>query len=105
MKDTSGFTLKVSDHSIKVMADKGFDPETVKETFNNPTQVYPSRSHPGQYRITGNGLCLVGRPTGNIFTLITLYADRVLTPPRPDQLDTPEGRRYAERYEKGLGRG
>lgn len=105
MKSTQGMTLSPSRHALKVMAEKGFDPETVKRTFADPMEVYPSGSHPGQFRVTGNGLCLVGKPEGSRFVLITLYADRVLTPPREDQLDTPEGRRYAERYSKGLGRG
>lgn len=105
MKTTEGMTLIPTRHAITTMNDKGFDPALVAETFKAPDEVYPSRSHPGQFRVTGNGLCLVGRPDGNKFILLTLYLDRVLTPPRPDQLDTPEGKRYAERYAKGLGRG
>jgi len=171
--------------------EKNFSPETIEKTFAEPTRVYPSGSHPGQWRVTGNGLCLVGIPDdepaeekkdipalrtpakGTIiqtpgtserpgykapsgyaflsngassygpssrttngttngtttqtttngtstpieemsqkntkalryFTVITIYQDQVLTPPRADQLNTNVGKRYAERYLKGLGRG
>lgn len=105
MESTKGLSLSTTRHSLKVVLSKGFDPETIKRTFNNPREVYPSRNHPGQYRVTGNGLCLVGEPIGTSFRLITVYEDKVLTPPRADQLLTEEGRRYAERYAQGLGRG
>jgi len=96
---------RASRHFIsKVLAEK-FDGEAIVAALANPTEVYPSGSHPGQWRVTGNGYCIVGAPDGNEFRLITVFRDRVLTPPREDQLNTPEGRRYAERYAKGLGRG
>jgi hypothetical protein len=136
--------------------EKNFSMEVIQRTFDHPTRVYPSGSHPGQWRVTGNGICLVGIPdvdnrndkqkdtgntrnTGNdgeqqstikmitidgmtipipipdqpvtkprvekFFTVITLYQDMELSPPREDQLNTMEGRRFAERYFKGLGRG
>lgn len=173
--DISRFKLRLSRHAERMANEKKFSMEDIEHTFYNPTRVYPSGSHPGQWRITGNGLCLVGIPDeepkkesklnvslssrgtpiqtpvtttqpnalnrpvpsymkytgyGNnyvtqrnecntsiqskntepetqtrYFTVITIYQDQVLTPPRPDQLDTPEGKRYAERYLKGLGRG
>lgn len=105
MKTTQGMNLKVTQHARRQIAEKGFDPTAIAKTFLNPDEVYASRSHPGQYRVTGNGVCLVGKPEGNTFVLITVYADRVLTPPRPDQLDTPEGRAYAQRWAQGKGRG
>jgi len=105
MYTTQGYTLRPTDHALRQILAKGFDADTVRETFSNPTEVYPSRSHPGQYRVTGNGLCLVGEPRGRDFVLITVYLDKVLTAPRADQLNTPEGRRYAQRYAKGQGRG
>jgi hypothetical protein len=100
MNTTKGMTLKVTSHALKTMAAKGFDPEAVKATFAAPTEVYASGSHPGQFRVTGNGLCLVGKPEGNTFILITLYLDRVVTPVRPDQLNTPEGRNFARNGRK-----
>jgi hypothetical protein len=122
--DLSKYTLKLSQHAQRMATEKGFTKEIVESTFRNPTRVYPSGSHPGQWRITGNGLCLVGVPDRDrrsprfhpymmqppiehelFFTVVTLYQDQILTPPRDDQLNTPEGRRYAERYLKGEGRG
>jgi hypothetical protein len=101
MKSTAGMSLVPTSHALRTILAKGFSPDTVKATFANPTEVYPSRSHPGQFRVTGNGICLVGKPEGENFVLVTLYADRVVTPVRPDQLNTPEGRRFAQVGRKG----
>lgn len=103
--DLSSLTPKVTKHFLATVKSKGFDPHAVIATIKSPTEVYPSRSHPGQWRVTGNGLCVVGRPEAGEFVLITIYLDRVLTEVRPDQLNTAEGRRYAERRANGLGRG
>lgn len=105
MKTTGGLTLVITKHARSQMVAKGFDEAIVKGVFATPERVYPSGSHPGQFRITGNGVCLVGKPKEGKFILITLYADGVLTPPRPDQMWTEEGRRYADRYFSGKGRG
>lgn len=105
MNSTQGMKMSLTRHALTTCLKKGFDPEKVKDTFANPTEVYPSGSHPGQYRVTGNGICLVGVPEGNTFRVITMYADRILTAVRADQMNTPEGRRYAARRAAGLGRG
>lgn len=97
--------ITMTNHAIKMAASKQFDADTILATFNEPVEIYASGSHPGQHRITGNGICLVGRGEGSKFLVITVYKDRELTAPREDQLETPEGRRYAERYAKGQGRG
>lgn len=101
----AGRSLALTGHASSQAQEKGFSAETIAKTFRNPEEVYPSRSHPGQWRVTGNGVCLVGVPEGDKFRVITMYADRVLTPPRPDQLNTKEGRIFAERYAAGQGRG
>ncbi len=87
--------VQPTNHFVKQVAAKNFDPEAVLSTLSDPTELYPSRSHPGQYRVTGNGLCIVGEPRGSKFVLLTIYKDRVVTPVRPDQLNTPEGRNFA----------
>lgn len=94
MPQTPG-TPKPTAHFLKTLKNKGFDPRAVVAALKNPVEVYPSRSHPGQIRVTGNGVCIVGKPEGDDFILITIYADRVVTPVRPDQLNTAEGRRFA----------
>lgn len=96
----SSLTPRITGHFKRTMVAKELDPRAVIATIHNPVEVYPSRSHPGQWRVTGNGLCIVGKPEGDEFVLITLYLDRVVTAVRPDQLNTAEGRRFAE-----LGRG
>lgn len=106
MIEVTGLKLSPTQHALKQILSKGIDGADILSAFANPDRAYPSGAkHPGQTRVTGNGLCLVGKIEGAVFTLITVYVDGVLTPPRADQLNTPEGRRYAERYNKGLGRG
>lgn len=106
MKDTNGMRLSLTRHACKTAVQKGFSAEEIQECFDNPKKVYPSKSHPGQYRVVNDAICIVGVPVdGGEFRGITMYVNGSLTPPRKDQLNTPEGKRFAERYEKGLGRG
>jgi len=105
MYTTVNMKLVLTRHAKKQMEEKGFSEQDVFDAFHDPQRVYPSKSHAGQFRVAGMGVCLVGKPKGSEFVCITMYADGVLTAPRPDQLLTAEGRRYAERYEQGLGRG
>lgn len=102
--------MRLTRHALEIAEQKGFDLQKIKRTFETPVRVYESRSHTGQHRVTGNGLCLVGVPNDRnldekVFTVITIYEDEVLTAPRPDQMSTEEGRRFAYRYANGLGRG
>ncbi len=103
--DTSRMRLVTTRHAERTIAEKGFDMGRVTKTFRNPDYVTNVAKYPDQIRLIGNGLALVGMDKGDTFVLITVYLDGVITPPRPDQLNTPEGRRYAERYAQGLGRG
>lgn len=105
MDTTAGMTLTPTHHALKTILAKGFTAEQVLEAFNSPEKITPVTAHPGQYRVCGSGVALVGAPDGEIFNLITVYEDGTLTPPRADQLDTEEGKRFAERYAAGLGRG
>lgn len=104
MQSTAGFRLHATDHALMQILQKGFAVEKIRQVFENPVKLYKNGKYEGQFRITGDGLCLVGKPKGNTFTLITVYEDGILTPPRPDQLKTPEGQEYARRYERGLAR-
>jgi hypothetical protein len=106
MKSTEGMTLTLTRHACKQAVEKGFTPEAIQECFANPKKVYPSGSHPGQFRVVNKDICIVGVPVSNTeFRGITMYVNGTLTPPRKDQMDTEEGRRYAKRYADGLGRG
>lgn len=102
----SHLTPTLTRHFLGQVKAKGLDPKDIIAAWKNPERVYPSGSHPGQWRITGNGVCIVGRPEedAGTFAFITVYLDGVLTAPRADQTDAA-GRRYAERYRQGLGRG
>jgi len=105
MKSTEGVTLSLTKHAKKQAKVKGFNVQNIFSMWSEPDRIVASRSHPGQYRVCGNGICVVGIPRGTSFIGITVYVDQDLTPPRPDQLQTKAGRRYAQRYKKGEGRG
>jgi hypothetical protein len=105
MKSTKGITLSLTKHAKKQAKSKGFPIRNILDMWNGKPRIISSRSHPGQYRVCGNGICVVGVPKGRAFVAITVYVDQDLTPPRPDQLATRAGRRYAERYANGEGRG
>lgn len=92
-------------HALRTILDKGFNADAVKAVHRSPERVTAVRAHPGQIRLIGRGLALVGEVRGKDFVLMTVYLDGVLTPPRPDQMSTPEGQRYAQRFNSGLGRG
>lgn len=105
MKSTEGLTLSLTKHAKKQAKAKEFHINDILKMWSGKPQVNPSRSYPGQYRVCGDGICLVGVQKGNSFVVITLYVDQEITPPRKDQLKTKAGRRFAERYAKGKGRG
>lgn len=109
--------LAPTEHALRKIQALGIDADDVLAVFRAPKSTSQVRTRTGQVRLMGRGIVLVGewsdplldpatgRVTAQTFTLVTVYADAVLTPPRPDQLRTPEGRRYAARYRAGLGRG
>ena len=89
------------------MGQKGFDPRDIIATVKSPEKAYKAgrnSKYAGQWRLTGNGVCIMAKMEGTVLVLLTVVEDDVLTPPRPDQLLTPEGREYAARYAAGLGR-
>lgn len=97
--------VRVTNHCRKTIIAKGFDPEKVRRAVEHPEQVTDVLKYPGQLRAIGEGLAVVLAPAGSGWVMVTVYLDGVLTPPRPDQMNTPEGKRYAERYARGEGRG
>lgn len=56
----------------------------ILSVLENPVEHYPSVNHPGQWRYTGMGICVVVDDDERV--VITVYLDRVLTPLRPDQI-------------------
>lgn len=100
-----GKNVRVTQHVRDTIIKKGFDAEKVRRAVESPEQVTDVLKYPGQVRAIGEGLAVVLRPEGRGWLAVTVYLDRVLTPPRPDQMKTKEGRRYAARYAAGLGRG
>lgn len=104
MENTRGLTLRFTKHAQEQMEAKKFSWSTVQAGFKEATAenntIYPNKKFEGQFRIIAGNACLVGKPMGNTFLVFTVYEDGVMTPPRPDQLDTPQGREYARRYAK-----
>lgn len=99
---TSDYRLHLTRHAERQIESKGFEMDDIRGVYEKPVSVYRSGSHPGQHRIVGKGLCLVGEFREDAeFRLVTVYKDRVVTPPRTDQLETAEGRQYAEKYLSG----
>jgi len=95
MLDVRGSGPQFTRHALETIRAKGFDMGDVRAAFDRPNRIYPSGSHPGQFRICGHGLALVGEPNGDGFTVITVYRDGIVTAVRPDQLATAAGRRFA----------
>lgn len=105
MESTEGYKLAFSKHAHDQLLKKNVGVQRATEAFENPDKVYPNKKYEGQFRIVGNGICLIGRPMGRTFKVFTVYEDGVMTPPRPDQLDTPEGQQYAKLYAKAQSTG
>lgn len=102
-------TPKPTGHFIEKMTKLGLDPRDVIATIKDPDFCYqsgPKSKYPGQWRLAGNGVCVMAEALHDkgILQLRTVIIDGEMTPPRPDQLDTPEGRDYARRYYAGLNR-
>jgi hypothetical protein len=100
MESTEGFKLSFTEHAKKQLNAKALGMERAQQAFDAPEKVYPNKKYVGQFRVVGNGICLIGRPMNGTFKVFTVYEDGVMTPPRADQLDTPEGKAYAELYER-----
>lgn len=104
--NTQQLKLSLTKHAKKQATEKGFTISDILSMWHSPeARAIRSRSYPGQYRVCGDGICLVGVQKNKRFIVITCYADQELTPPRPDQLRTGRGRRYARRFAEGEGRG
>lgn len=84
--------LSLTNHIRKVIAEKGFDEDTVRSVALNPdrvTDVVVREKYTGQKRACGKGLAVVYIDEGDTRTLITCYLDKVRTPLRKDQLNDP----------------
>lgn len=72
--DTTGMRLSLTRTACKVAARNGWSADMIKQTFENPKKVYPSKSHPGQYRVVGKNICIVGVPVSDEeFRGITMF--------------------------------
>jgi hypothetical protein len=99
-REVNGLRLAMTGHALRQAREKGFDMPTISAAFSSPDRVYPNGRYPGQWRVTGNGICIVGEPVGDSFEVKTMYLDGVVTKPRPDQLKTSEGAEYHRRYKQ-----
>lgn len=85
---TADFT--VSEHFKDQMELKGFTAEQVANAIYAPEKVTEVRKYPGQRRYCGDGVAVIVRPERVGYTLITLYADGIITPLREDQKNDPD---------------
>lgn len=73
MQTTTGLTLKMTRSACKTAAAKGLDAHRLLSIFNSPSAVIPNPRREGQFRITGDGFCLVGVPAeDDTFLVITI---------------------------------
>ena len=90
------FRFTFTRHVIEQARAKGFTPEELHAACYVPSRTSDVRAHPGQRRFIAGRVVVVAEPIGpGEWCAITCYLDGVVTPVRPDQLNTPEGRRFA----------
>lgn len=85
----SGDKVAFAQHFIEQMLAKGFTGTQVHAALTDPYKVTDVRRHPGQKRFCGHGVAVVLAPDGEGWRAVTLYADGVETPLRPDQMNDP----------------
>lgn len=76
MKDTNGMRLHLSRTAVKVAVKNGWGEKEIRECFEHPKKVYPSKTREGQYRVVNKDICIVGVPDSNdpnLFHGITMY--------------------------------
>lgn len=95
-------SITLSSHAVKQGLLKGMLPEEIISTFQDPEKVYENRKYENQWRVTGNGICITGEIRGNEYYVRTVYYDRIVTPPRPDQMNNAEGKEFTQRYNSGM---
>lgn len=76
MNTTENMRLTLTRTACKVAVKHGFTAEAIQKCFEQPKRVYASKTHPGQYRIVNNDICIVGVPVGDgEFRGITMFAN------------------------------
>jgi hypothetical protein len=74
MLNLRNYELVLTKHAIDKLKQKGFTLHLVNETFLRPEQIRASGSYPGQYKIIGNNIVLIGVPNDRRhFTVVTIY--------------------------------
>jgi hypothetical protein len=87
---TSNSNVTFTRHFREQMASKGFRGQDIANALREPYKITPVTRYPGQWRFCGSGVAVVARVEGSDFILITVYADGIVTPLRPDQMSDPE---------------
>ena len=78
--NTETFTLSRTATTQAIM--NGWCLNEVRDAFNNPKKVYPSKTRPGQWRVVNRDICLVGFPEGSVFRVITMFPNGSQAPRR-----------------------
>lgn len=87
--------VKFTRHFLVTALSKGFSAEEIHSALFAPEKVTDVLAHPGQKRFIAGRVAVVAEVTKTGATAITCYLDRVVTPVREDQMNTPEGREFA----------
>lgn len=75
--------VRFSQHFREQMAAKGFTVEQIESCIRTPEKITNVSRYPGQKRYCGAGVAIVMRGD----TAVTIYADSIVTPLRPDQMN------------------
>lgn len=78
MQSTAGMKIVLTNLACKRAAMGGFGADDIRSTFDSPESITENRDMPGQYRLVGKGMTLVGIPEGEKFVVITCFKKKGL---------------------------
>lgn len=63
--NTADLDLRLTRTACKVAANKGWEPEQIKDNFYHPAAVVESDTHPGQYKVVSKDMTIIGVNKGD----------------------------------------
>ena len=80
-------SLTLSRHAKTQARAKGFTVDQLVSALRNPDKVTDVTRYPGQRRWCGAGVAVIVNVRDRV--IVTVYADGIRTPLRPDQMNDP----------------
>lgn len=74
MNTTQGLKIQTTLSVLRKIIARNYAPKMIMEVFSSPEKIEPSLERPGQFKIFGQGICLVGAQHNDNFVLITVYS-------------------------------